>query len=395
MKTFLITIGFIIIILWIYKLSKYNDYTEKLTSNNNKTDVSNNPINSETETNSGMNKGMIAIIAIVSVIVLGIIIFYIVKSTSKDEEGKGSGSEEGRRGSDKGRRGNRRDRDSKRSKDYKDKGENKKKGKSLLKKVTDYIGDTYGKYKANKRRIKRIKYNEPRGNKDYSIFNAMLPVLLASTPTIRNIYNSRFECLDYNSPNAQKQINALYEGSSPNLTQTELEIVKTLKFIDMNELSQKFKYEKVEPKRQISKEEIREAAEARSDASDARKTAAKEFEKAKLKIDQLKATGNTGIDKEIAELELEIASIKSSKRLLKKDGGRLEGLINSLAEKNKEKDTASREAEAAAMAQAQKDANRERDKERIALPKLEKEVSKAIQNVKDIQSAVDKAKLKN
>jgi hypothetical protein len=247
MKTFLITIGFIIIILWIYKLFKYDDYDYienfniKIPSatskpKNDKSDISNNPIKSETK--PGMNVGIIAIISIFAVIIVGIIIYYIIKSSSTGEEEDYDKEETSYRGDGYYNRGYSNGYGEK--KDYKEKKDKKEKGKSLLGKTTDLLGDTYNKYKANKRRINRIKYNEPRANKDYSIFNAILPVLLATTPAIRNTYNSRFECIDYNSPDAKK-INALYEGSTPNITEKELDSVKTLNFVDNNMLNKWFK----------------------------------------------------------------------------------------------------------------------------------------------------------
>ncbi len=320
MKTFLITIGFIIIIFWIYKLYKDNEQTEKLsfnlpklTSKNKKknvsNDVSNNAIDSETEKKSGLKTGMIAIIAVVSIIAIIIIIYLIVRSTSQDNDEKTEGESSGY-GRD---RYNDRDydRDYKSKKDYKDKSENRKRGKSLLRKIGEYIGNTYGKYKANKRRIKRIKYNEPRATKDYSIFNSMIPVLLATTPAIRNIYNSRFECIDYNSPDALKKMNALYEGSTSNLTGEELKIVNTLKFVDINTLNKNFEFEEEakEPKNKLSKDERRQLY---SEAALQRQNAAKEELATASDSSKQLSKDASETDKEIAGLQLQIANLKVS-----------------------------------------------------------------------------------
>ncbi len=404
MKTFLTISGLIIIILWLYKLLKNNDKEERFISK----DISNNQIESDTKPKSGMGVGLIALLVIIILIVVIVIIYFVFRPSSSKDDEDGDGSESRRSEYSRRERGDR-DRDRDKDRDIRTRSgttdDKEKKSKSSKEK-----GSTSD-------RLDRIDDNMPKINRDYSIFNAILPVLLATTPAIRNVYNSRYECLDYSSPDIQKNINALYEGSSANLSENELKSVQTLKFIDNNMLDIWFKehnfdertYYKIlaeqkAKKKTSNKEDRKQEYERQIAAKNAAKvTASDTLSQAEAELTSLSSTAGTNqLDKEIAQIKVEIAklntrNISGKNRLSKKEKGQLEELEKTLAQKMKEKEAADAkataeklEAEAKAAKESARTEREAKEKPMRELKELEKRVNRARQNVKERQSALDK-----
>jgi hypothetical protein len=305
MKTFLIIFGFIILFIWIYKLlnDKQEDFRISRTvsrssrapkpkprTNANANakakpttkDISNNPVTAETTSSPSpsTNNTLIIIGIVFGVLILLFIIGYVIyiNSGSKSGEGDGKGEGEGEdSGRDSGRgwgsdreysRNNREDYDediqrqsdnfNRRYKEDVDKLNAKREARKaearlgtsgssgtsepgFFKSIARDIIKSGENYIANKNRLARIIDNQHKTSKEYFIFNAALPVLLATTPAIRNLYNSRFECIDYNSPDAAKKLNRVYEGNTSNLTNDELKPFDTLKYVSNQTIDNWFK----------------------------------------------------------------------------------------------------------------------------------------------------------